>query len=188
MEVLLAGLLLFLGVHSVRALAPAWRDALRDRLGEGPWKGIYSLLAGLGLGLVVWGYALARQAPEPLWMPPTAARHLAGPLTLLAFVLLAASQLRGNHIQARLQHPMLLGTQLWALAHLLANGTLADAWLFGGFLVWSLLAYGAARRRGPVVVQVLPGRTALALAVGVAAWALFAFWAHAAWIGVRPFG
>lgn len=188
MAMLVLGLLLFLGVHSVRVLAPGWREQRMARWGEGPWKGLYSVLALAGLVLLVVGYGQARQTPVVLWSPPAAARHLAGPLTLVAFVLLAASQLRGNAIQARLQHPMLLGTMLWALAHLLANGTLADLLLFGGFLAWATLTWRDARRRGTVAVTPRPGRTVAVLLAGVLAWAVFAFWAHAAWIGVRPFG
>jgi uncharacterized membrane protein len=188
MTTLIFGLLIFLGAHSLRIVAPAWRDAQRARLGENAWKGLYSVASLAGFGLIVWGYGQARQQPVVLWATPVALRHLAGPLTLIAFVLLAASQIGGNAIQAKLQHPMLLGTKVWALAHLLANNTLADVLLFGGFLVWAVLCYRSARRRGPVQVTVKPGRTAMAVAAGAVLWALFAFWAHAAWIGVAPFG
>lgn len=188
MTLLILGLLVFLGVHSLRIVAPAWRDAQRARLGENAWKGLYSVAALAGFVLIVWGYGQARQQPMVLWTPPVATRHLASLLTLIAFVMVAASQVGGNVIQARLQHPMLLGTKVWATAHLLANGTLADALLFGGFLVWAVLCFRSARQRGRVQVTVRPGRTAIAVVAGVAAWAFFAFWAHAAWIGVRPFG
>jgi uncharacterized membrane protein len=187
MTPLVIGLLLFLGVHSIRIAAPDWREARIARLGERRWKGLYALASLVGFVLLVWGYGQARQQPVVLWTTPAVLRHLAPPLTLIAFVLLAASQLRGNAIQARLQHPMLLGTKVWAFAHLLANNTLADVLLFGGFLVWAVLAYRSARRRGRVEVAVKPGRTAAAVILGVALWAFFAFWAHQAWIGVRPF-
>jgi uncharacterized membrane protein len=185
MAALILGLLLFLGVHSVRIAAPAWREAQIARLGPLRWRGLYSVVSLAGFVLLVWGYGQARQVAEPLWATPVALRHLAGPLTLVAFVLLAASQVGHNRIQAKLQHPMLLGTKVWALAHLLANNTAADLLLFGGFLAWAVLDFRSARRRGRVEVVVKPGRTLIAVAAGVAAWALFAFWAHAAWIGVR---
>lgn len=188
MTLLILGLLLFLGVHSVRVLAPGWRDAQRARLGENAWKAAYSVLSLAGFVLIIWGYGQARAVALPLWTPPAGLRHAAGLLTLVAFVLIAASQVKGNALQARLQHPMLLGTKLWAFAHLLANSTAADLLLFGGFLVWAIAAYRSARRRGPVQVVVKPGRTLVAVVAGVAAWAFFAFWAHQAWIGVRPFG
>jgi len=187
MTPLVIGLLLFLGVHSIRIAAPDWRAARIARMGERPWKGLYALASLIGFVLLVWGYGQARQQPVVLWTTPAVLRHLAPPLTLIAFVLVAAGQLPGNAIQAKLQHPMLLGTKVWAFAHLLANNTLADVLLFGGFLVWAVLAFRSARRRGRVEVVVKPGRTAAAVAIGVALWAFFAFWAHQAWIGVRPF-
>ncbi|MFO1339585.1 MAG: NnrU family protein [Burkholderiaceae bacterium] len=187
MTPLVLGLVLFLGVHSTRMLAPAWREAMIARLGANAWKGLYSLASLAGFVLLVWGYGQARQQPVVLWATPPVLRHLAGPLVLVAFILLAASQVGRNAIQAKLQHPMLLGTKLWAFAHLLANNTLADVLLFGGFLVWAVLCFRSARRRGPVQVAVVSGRTAMAVVAGVAAWAFFAFWAHAAWIGVRPY-
>ncbi len=192
MTVLILGLVLFLGVHSVRIFAEDWRTGMRARLGEGPFKGVYSLLSLLGLVLIVWGYGLARQQPVLLWVPPVWTRHLAALLTLPAFVLLVASQLPANSIKAKLKHPMVLGVKIWALAHLLSNGMLADVVLFGSFLVWAVLSFRAARARDRISGAVpAPGRpmpTLLAVVVGVAAWAVFAFWAHAALIGVRPFG
>ncbi len=187
MTALVLGLLLFLGAHSVRIVAPAWREAQIARFGRHAWRGLYSLASLAGFVLLVWGYGQARQQPVVLWTPPTGLRHLAAPLVLVAFILIAASQVGGNLIQARLQHPMLLGTKLWAFAHLLANNTLADLVLFGSFLVWAVLAFRSARRRGRVEVVIKPARTAIAVLAGCALWAFFAFWAHAAWIGVRPF-
>jgi len=182
MTYLILGLALFLGVHSVRIVADDWRSAQIAGRGEAAWKGLYSLLSLAGFALLVWGYGQARQQPVVL------TRHLAALLTLPAFVLLAASQIPGNAIKARLGHPMLLGVKLWAFAHLLANNTLADVLLFGGFLLWAVLDFRSARRRGPVRVAVQPGRTAMVVVAGVLAWAVFAFWAHAWLIGVRPFG
>jgi uncharacterized membrane protein len=186
MAALILGLLLFLGVHLVRIVAPAWREAQIARLGERAWKGLYAIVSLVGFVLLVWGYGQARRSPVVLWQWPVDLRHLTALLVLVAFVLIAASQVGGNAIQAKLQHPMLLGTKVWALAHLLVNNTLADVLLFGGFLVWAVLGFRSARRRGPVQVTVKPGRTAIAVVLGVVLWAAFAFWAHEAWIGVRP--
>ncbi|MBL8331918.1 MAG: NnrU family protein [Rubrivivax sp.] len=192
MTALVIGLLLFLGVHSVRIVAEPWRSATLARVGEGAWKGVYSLVSLAGFALIVWGYAQARQAPVPLWAPLPGMRHLASLLTLFAFVLLAAAYVPGNGIKARLHHPMVLGVKVWALAHLLANHTLADLLLFGGFLLWAAASFRSARRRDAAAGTRYPagtlGRTAITVVVGLAAWAAFAFWAHAAWIGVRPMG
>ncbi len=191
MSILILGLLIFLGLHSVRIVADPWRTRVRARIGDNGWKAGYSLLSVLGFVLICWGYSLARQQPLPLWPAQLWARHLASLLTLLAFVLLAAAYVPGNQIKARLHHPMLLAVKVWALAHLLANNTLADLLLFGSFLLWAVLCFRAARWRDAQARTVYPaGRvagTVLTVLVGLAAWALFAFWAHAAWIGVRPF-
>ncbi|MCA3129673.1 MAG: NnrU family protein [Betaproteobacteria bacterium] len=192
MLVLILGLVLFLGVHSVRIFADAWRMRMIKRLGEGPWKGLYSLASLAGFVLVIVGYGLTRQSPVDLWNPPTGLKHLATLFTIPAFVLLAAAYVPGNAIRAKLRHPMVLGTKLWAFAHLLANGRLGDVVLFGAFLLWAILEFRALRQRDRAEGKAYPagsaGATMAAVAVGLAAWAGFAFWAHGAWIGVRPFG
>ncbi len=191
MTILILGLVIFLGVHSVRIFADDWRTAQRARWGEGPWKLAYSLLSIIGLGLVIWGFGLARHQPVLLWSPPVAMRHIAALLTAASFVLVAAAYVPRNSIRAGLHHPMLLGVKLWAFAHLLANGTLADLLLFGSFLVWAALCFRAARRRDRVQNTLYPAGTArgtaVALFAGMLAWALFAFWLHGPLIGVRPF-
>jgi uncharacterized membrane protein len=192
MSILILGLVLFLGIHSSRILAPALRNRVIAQRGEGAWKGPYALLSLAGFALIIWGYGLARQDPVLLWTPPVWTRHLAALLVLLAFVLVTAAYVPGNGIKARLHHPMVLGVKVWAFAHLIANQTLADALLFGSFLVWAIVAFAASRRRDRVEGTVYPpglaGRTALTVVIGIVGWAVFAFWGHAWLIGVRPFG
>ena len=192
MSILILGLVLFLGVHSVRIVADGWRTQTRARLGEGMWKGVYSVLSLAGLVLVVWGYGLARQQPVVLWNPPVAMRHAASLFTLAAFILLAAAYVPRNALKARLHHPMVLGVKVWALAHLLSNGNLADVVLFGGFLLWAVLDFRAARQRdraqGTVYAAGSAAGTAAAVVVGAVAWVGFAFWGHAWLIGVAPLG
>lgn len=197
MWVLVLGLVLFLGVHSVRVFAESWRTAAVDRYGAGAFKGAYSLASLAGFLLIIWGYGMARTSPVALWNPPVATQHVAALLTLVAFVLLAATYVPGNAIKAKLRHPMVLSVKVWAFAHLLANGTLADVLLFGSFLAWAVLSFRAARQRDRAAgtastPQAKPATsaagTAGAVVAGLAAWAFFAFWAHGAWIGVRPFG
>ena len=192
MPYLIAGLVLFLGVHSIRVFANDWRTRTLARMGEKPFKGIYALLSIAGFALLVWGYGQARQQGVMLWNPPTAMRHIAALLTLVAFVLLAAAYVPGNQIKAKLHHPMVLGTKVWALAHLLANGSLADTVLFSSFQVWSVLLFAASRRRDrreqTVYAAGTAGATAITVVAGVVAWAVFAFWLHRVLIGVSPFG
>ncbi len=189
---LLIGIFLFLGAHSVRIWADPWRDRMLARLGETRWKGLHALTSAIGLGLLIWGFGLARQEPVQLWIPPNGMRHLASVLMLGSFVLLAAAYVPGNRIKARLRHPMVLSVKLWALAHLLANGNLAHGVLFGAFLVWAVLSFRAARRRdrlagmGPDTGTT--GATGVAVALGVAAWLAFTLYLHGLLIGVRPLG
>ncbi len=191
MTILILGLLIFISVHSVRIFADPWRGAMRARLGENTWKGLYSLLSLVGLALLVWGYGQARQTPIVLWTPPIGMRHLAALLTLIAFVLIAAAYVPRNSIKAKLHHPMVLGVKTWALAHLLSNGTLADVLLFGGLLAWSIVLFASSRRRDRANGTIYPAGTGsgtmITVVAGLAAWAAFAFWLHGMLIGVRPF-
>lgn len=192
MSALILGLLMFLGMHSARIFAEGWRTQVIARKGPAAWKGLYTVVSLVGFGLIVWGYGQARLAPEVLWASPPWTRHLAALLVLVAMVLLAAAYVPRNGIKARVHHPMVLGVKVWALAHLLANNTVADALLFGSFLVWALLDFRAARRRdreqGTVYAAGTVGATLATLVVGLGVWAALAFWLHALLFGVRPFG
>ncbi len=192
MTLLLLGLVLFLGTHAIRIVADGLRDTLIARLSPGGYKGLYSLLSVLGLVLIVFGYAEARAAPVVLFAPPAWTRHLAALLTIPAFVLLVAAYVPGTRLKARVGHPMVLGVKVWALSHLVSNGTLHDVLLFGTFLAWSVALYAASRRRDRLAGTVhAPGsvqRDVMGVVAGLAAWAVFAFWLHGALIGVRPFG
>jgi len=192
MSSLILGLVVFLGVHSTRIFAEPWRAKRIAEMGEGKWKGLYSLASLAGLVLIVYGYGEARADPVMLWNPPVWTRHLASLLTLPAFVLLTAAYVPGNNIKAKIGHPMVAGVMLWAFAHLIANGTLADFLLFGSFLVWATADFISSRRRDRVAgVRYAAGaaaRDAMTVVIGLVAWAVFAFWLHARWIGVQPFG
>ncbi|NKE66748.1 NnrU family protein [Ramlibacter sp. RBP-2] len=192
MAILILGLVLFLGVHSTRIVADGWRSATIARIGEMPWKGIYSLLSIAGFALVIWGFRAARADTLVLYTPPVWARHLAALLLVASFILLVAAYVPRNAIKAKLHHPMVLGVKVWALAHLLANGVAADVVLFGAFLAWAVLSYRAARQRDRANNTVYPAgtasMTALTVVIGLVAWAAFAFMLHGPLIGVRPFG
>jgi uncharacterized membrane protein len=192
MTALILGLVLFLGLHSTRIVADDARSRFIARHGAGPWRGLYSLVSAIGLGLIVWGYSLTLRQPVVLYQPAPWARTLAGLLTLASFVLITAAYVPRNHFKAWVGHPMVLGTALWALAHLQATRTAADLLLFGGFLVWALFCFVSLRRRDRVAgVQRAPGQvmpSVIAVVIGVAVWALFARWLHAALIGIAPYG
>jgi len=192
MTALILGLLIFLGAHSVRIVADDWRARRIARLGEMPWKGLYSLASLAGLALIVWGYGLTREVPVDLWIPPLWTRHVTTLLTLPAFILVAAAYVPGNSFKAAIGHPMVAGVKLWALSHLISNGRLGDVLLFGAFLVWAALDFRAARHRDRAAgVQRTPGtpaRNAATIVIGVIAWAGFAAFLHPWLIGVKAFG
>lgn len=188
--VLIAGLILFFGTHSVSIVNSSWRDRVAARIGEGPWKGLYSLVAIAGLVLIVWGFGLARQDPTILYVPPVWLRHVALLLLVFVFPLLLAAYLPGR-IKAITKHPMLVATKLWAFAHLLANGTLADLLLFGSFLAWAVVDRISMRHREQ---RPLPGappspwNDAIAVVVGLVLYVAFVLRLHVWLFGVSPLG
>ena len=137
MPLLIAGLVLFLGVHSIAMVSPSFRARAIQRVGEGAWKGLYALISLVGFVLICYGFGLARQAPVVLYSPPTWLRHVTFLIMLPVFPLVLAAYLPGR-IKAAAKHPMLAAVKFWAFAHLLANGSLADVLLFGGFLAWAV--------------------------------------------------
>ena len=192
MTLLIVGLLVFLGSHSVRIFAEDWRTRQIASLGEAKWKMLYSVVAIIGFVLIIVGYGQARASPVYVWTPPAGLRHLAGVLNLVAFILLAAAKGPANYIRGRVHHPMVLGVKTWAFAHLIANGTLNAIVLFGAFLAWAIVDFAAARRRDRTLKIEYPagtlGGTLGAVAVGIIAWAAFVFALHGWLIGVHPFG
>ena len=190
MEMLLVGLLIFLGVHVLPLLFPRWRTRQVERIGERAWKGLFALVALAGLVLVCVGFARARQLALVVYAPPVALAHLTALFTLIAFVLVAAAYVPRNHLKAALGHPMLLGVVVWASGHLLAIGMLRDVVLFGAFLAWALLMAIWLRQRDRLAGVVYPAGTLrgdiVAVVVGIVAWAIVAFWLHRWLIGVDP--
>lgn len=190
MTILILGLVLFLSVHSVAIVAPAWTERTRARLGEPAWKVLYGLISLVGLVLIVQGYAEARQDPVVLWAPPVWTRHLALLILLPAFPLLLAAYLPGR-IRSATKHPMLVAVKLWALAHLLANGNLADLVLFGAFLAWAVADRISYRYRpAPSVPTVSAGKANDLIAVigGLALYGAFIGGLHRWLFGVSPLG
>ena len=191
MSLLIIGLIIFLGSHSCRIFAEPWRNQMIDRLGEVKWKGLYTIVSLIGLVIVVIGYGQARQNPIVIWQPPIYLMHIAILLNLVAFIFLAASFSTNNAIRLKLKHPMILGVKVWALAHLLANGTLADLVLFGSFLLWSVLDFRSARKRPilmPEKAVVSSKATIIVIVSGFVVWAAFVFGLHQYLIGVSPLG
>jgi len=189
MSQLVIGLLLFLGIHSISIVAEDFRDRMAARSEIG-WKAVYSIVAIVGAVLIVRGYADARLDPTVLYTTPVWLRHLASLLLLPVFVLFFAPYLPGR-IKTAAKHPQLVAVKLWAVSHLLVNGTVADVVLFGSFLAWAVADRISLKRR---VIRPIPEAPAggmndvILVVVGLGAYVAFALWLHAAWIGVAPFG
>jgi uncharacterized membrane protein len=188
MLMLIAGLILFLGMHSIAIVAPHWRNRMLLFTGESQWKGVLGLLNLCGFILIVVGFVHSRQAPVVLYVPPAWLRPVSFLLMLPVFPFLLAAYLPGT-IRAKSKHPMLAAVKLWATAHLLANGMLADVLLFGSFLLWAIVDRISLKRRAPVPIR----KTApsgyydlLAVVLGLALYALFLFKLHALLFGVSP--
>ncbi len=190
MSLLIAGLVLFIATHSLRIFADGWRGQMVARIGAMPWKGLVSVVSLIGFVLMVMGYAAARQSPIVIWTPPFWLSHLVSLVMLAAFILLIAAYIPRNGIKARLGHPMVISVKIWALAHLLVNGTVADLLLFGALLIWAVMSFRAARQRdrreGAVRAKGELLMTLITVVVGALAWVWFVFQGHAWLIGVRP--
>ena len=184
---LITGLVLFIGVHSVAIVMPQWRERMLAQHGEARWKGIYSLLAIVGVVLIVYGYGEARQQPTLLYATPVWMRHVTALLMLPVFPLLLAAYFPGK-IQAALKHPMLAGLKLWAFAHLLSNGMLADVILFGALLAWAIADRISLKRRPPKRIPQAGAPSArndvIAVVLGLVIYVAFAFRLHFWLIGI----
>ncbi len=189
MTLLIAGLIVFLGVHSIAIVAPRLRERARAGLGEGPWKALYAVVSLIGFVMIVEGFGLARQSPMVLYTPPSWLRHVTFLFMLPVFPLLFAAYLPGR-IKTAMKHPMLVAVKCWAFGHLLANGLLADVLLFGGFLAWAVLDRISLKRRPQSLRTAPAGRfnDAIAVVLGLAVYGLFIVWAHLRLFGVSPLG
>ena len=185
MALLIAGLVVFLGIHSLRMVAPGFRDAMLARMGENAWKGVYSLISLAGLILLIWGYAKARPLAPVLYVTPFGMVHLTALLMVFAFISLAVSQVPAGKLKPMLKHPMLVAVKIWAFAHLLVNGDLASILLFGSFLAWAVWNRIAVKRRGAPLPEAGPvSNDIVAIVSGLVIWVLFVWKLHEWLIGV----
>ncbi|NII12180.1 NnrU family protein [Oleiagrimonas sp. C23AA] len=190
MPVLVLGLIILLGSHSLHLFAPAWRERQIRRMGKGRWYAISVMLALIGFLVMAFGFHLAAMHSTPLYAPPASLRPINAVLTLIAFVLAASAFVPHNRFRAGLRHPLLIGICCWAFGHLLVNGNAHDLVLFGAFFAWGFANYAVlsirtdGQEKAPLPVTWRGD--VLSVLAGVAGWALFAFWLHALLIGVQP--
>jgi uncharacterized membrane protein len=189
MALLVCGLALFFAVHLVPVL-PSLRGRLVERMGQGPYRGLFSLASIAGLVLIVLGYGqmqgLGRGNPE-LWTPPTWIKHVVLLLMIPAVILLVAAYVP-SRIRSAVRHPMLTALAIWAFAHLLANGDVASLLLFGSFLGFAVIDRVSVSTRaslGPLGNAKGGALHDMAvIAMGLALYLLIVFWGHAKLTGV----
>jgi uncharacterized membrane protein len=189
MGILIAGLVLFIGVHFSRVAFGGVRQAAIARFGADGWKGIYTVISLIGFVLIIWGYGRARGGTEILWVAPDWARPLNWIVMAVALVLVIASQVPAGYIKRATRHPMTIGVVLWSGMHLLLNGDTAALLLFAAFLFWSaILLFAAMRRAEPMHVQAPSIRfDIISVLVGLAVWVIFFAGAHLYLFGVSPY-
>jgi uncharacterized membrane protein len=191
LAVMILGLALFLGIHTLPAQRELRASAIAA-MGEGSYKLVYAFISVLGIALIAWGFAHYRTAGMvDVWNPPKALKHITLALMLPAVILVVAAFLRG-HIYTSLKHPMLAGVKLWAAAHLLANGDLGSIILFGSFLGWAVFDRISLKRRADAGGPPIPvggwGNDVIAVAVGIVVYLALAFAFHPVVIGVPVVG
>jgi uncharacterized membrane protein len=189
--VMILGLVLFLGIHTVTTQRDLRARAIVS-MGDSGYKIFYALVSIAGLALIVWGFAEYRASGWiDVWYPPKAFRHITVALMLPAVILVVASYIRGR-IYTTLKHPMLAGVKLWAFAHLLANGDLGSIILFGSFLGWAVFDRISLKHRADAGAPPIPvggvGNDLIAVGVGVVAYLALAFAFHPVVIGVPVVG
>ncbi|MBB4572094.1 NnrU family protein [Rhizobium lentis] len=191
MALLIVGIILFLGVHLVRVVAPGLRRSMIASFGERGWRAGYSIASILTLILLIYGFGQARQVTGVLYNPPVWTAHIAITLMVIAMICLVASLLPAGHIATKTKHPMVLSVKIWALAHLLANGETSSVLLFAAFLAWGVILRISLKRReraGEITLRpfVSAKYDLYAVVIGIVAWALIIWKLHEWLIGVSP--
>lgn len=200
MEMMILGLILFLGGHSIGMFAPDWRMRKIEQVGRNAYRGIYATLALIGITLIVKGHDNALESLTWGWTPPVFTKHISVLLMLFALIMLVSTYVPNNHIKAKLKHPMILSVKVWALAHFIANGEGANVILFGSFLIWAILNFRFARQRDRLALEAtakdapivdLPintsfARTLTCLVLGLVIWVVMVAYLHNLLFGVYP--
>lgn len=197
MEMMILGLILFLGVHSTRIFAEGLRTRAIERMGLNAYKSIYAVLSLVGFVLIVKGHDSALDSTTWGWAPPIFTRHLAVLLMLFAIIMLVSTYIPNNHIKAKLKHPMVISVKVWALAHLISNGEAANIILFGSFLIWAVLDFRFARQRDRLNEQSASEglthssqtnmlSTIICLVLGALIWGAMVGYLHNVLFGVYP--
>jgi uncharacterized membrane protein len=190
LAILILGLVVFLASHVFVSMRGA-RANMIARLGLNGYRVLFSIVALIGLAIIVWGYGDYRaHGWIQVWSPPSFMRHITVGLMLLAVIFFTAAFIP-SHIKMTLKHPMLAGIKTWALAHLLVNGDLGSILLFGSFLAWGVFARIAAKRRGDLGATTAPAswiNDIIVIVIGIVIYLALGYAFHPMVIGVPVFG
>ncbi len=186
MTVLIIGLILFLGVHSLSIFAHSWRIRTVAKLGKS-WRAIYSILSLIGLVMIIKGFGEARLTPQIIYVTPLWMHYITYVLMLPVFPFLLAAYFPGK-IKAVIKHPVLNAVKFWAFAHLFANGALHEIILFGSFLIWAIADRISVKHRPATAVTTTPSKYNDWIAVigGLILYGITIHWLHYKLIGVMP--
>ena len=180
MGLLVLGLLIWVGAHIFKRVAPAQREAMGDK-----GKGVVAVLLLVSLGLMIWGYRGAEFIP--VWNPPSFMVHINNLLMLIAVFVFGMSATTGR-LRGKMRHPQLTSVKIWAVAHLLVNGDLASIILFGGMLAWAVLEVILINKAVPVWDRPQPGEAKKDVVLVVITLVMFGLMTGIhAWLGVWPF-
>lgn len=191
MLILVIGLVVFFCLHSVRLVAPHWRETIMQQHGAMRWKMRFGMITLLSTAFIVMGYLQMRVEPVWLWFPPVWTRHLAGLLVLVALFFAGSALVPNTTMKKKMGYPMLIAVKIWAFAHLISNGSLADVMVFGSFLVWSIVSFAVYRRRDRKAGVIRDFESGVqydlaAFAFAMVSWFAIVFYLHQAIIGVSP--
>ena len=191
MLILVVGLVIFFVLHSIRLVAPQWREKSMASHGEMRWKMRFGMVTLIAAAFIVLGYMQVRLEPVWLWFPPVWTRHLAGLLVLVALFFVGSALVPNTTMKKKVGYPMLIAVKIWAFAHLISNGTLADVMIFGSFLVWSIVSFAVYRRRDRKAGVVRDQESGVqfdlaAFTFAMVTWFAIAFYLHQAIVGVSP--
>ncbi|WP_394182443.1 NnrU family protein [Marinomonas posidonica] len=190
MLMLVVGLVIFICVHSIRVVAPNWREVHLEKTGLVQWRTRFILLSVLSLALIVLGYQKMRLEPIWLWFPPIVVQHISSLVMLVALFALGSAMVPKTTLKSKMGYPFLISVKLWAFAHLMSNGTLADVILFGSLLVWSVVSFAVYRRRdrrnGVIREDGGVQYNLVAFVFAMVSWFAIVFFLHKVVIGVSP--
>ena len=135
MLLLIAGLVMWSGLHFIPTLAISFRTRQLESLGNNKYRAIFSILIVISIVLMVFGWRSIE--PVHIYSPPAWSTPVTGLLVLVAFILFSAAHSK-TIIRRIIRHPQLTGLVIWSISHLLSNGDSRSLILFGTLGAWAI--------------------------------------------------